>query len=225
MRWTGAIHPILFGLTLVVSLVSNAEAAMPIYVATYIEVAPAEADHAAALLKTLAAASRAAKGALGAVALQEEARSSRFVLLESWRDRSDPAAAAALSRLLSELAPLRVAPDDERQHDALTLGAAAAAAEGALWVVTHVDVVPQYKDEAAALLQRWAEESRAEPGNRRFDVLRQAGRPNHFTVVEAWDDAPAFAAHVLAEPTRRWRTALAPMMGALYDERLYHALE
>jgi quinol monooxygenase YgiN len=224
MRWKGALYAILFGL-LMVSLVSDAEAATPIYVATYIEVAPAEADRAAALLKTLAAASGAAKGTLGAVALQEAARPSRFVVLESWSDGSDPVAAAARSRLLSELAPLRVAPDDERRHDALTLGTAAAAPKGALWVITHVDVVPQYKDEAAALLQRWAEESRAEPGNRRFDVLRQAGRPNHFTVVEAWEDAPAFAAHLVAAPTRRWRTALAPMTGALYDERLYHALE
>jgi quinol monooxygenase YgiN len=57
----------------------------------------------------------------------------------------------------------------------------------------------------ARRLERWAEASRGEPGNRRFDVLRQAGSPNHFTVIEAWGDAATFTAHALGV---LWTTAL-----------------
>ena len=171
-------------------------------------------------------ASRAASASLGAEALQETGRPSRFVLPEDWRDTSAPEAVPARARLLAELARLRIAPLDERVLGMIVREASATTPpNGALWAVTHVDVMPPYQDEATRLMQQWAEASRAEPGNRRFDVLPQAGRPNHFTVVEAWADAASFTAHLLAAPTRRWREALGPMTGALYDERLYRSLD
>jgi quinol monooxygenase YgiN len=220
--WKGATFPLLLGLIMVSPI---AAPAAEMQIATYIEVAPAEAGRAAALVEQIAAASRAAQGLLSAVALQEEARPARFVLLERWRDPAARDAVGGRKPLLSELAPLLLAPPDERRHDALTLTAAGAPPpKDALWVVIHVDVMPPYQDQATKLLERWADASRAEPGNRRFDVLRQAGRPNHFTVIEAWDDAAIFTAHALGAPTRRWRAALAPMLGALYDQRLYRAL-
>lgn len=200
-----------------------AEAA--VYVATYIEVEPARASEAATLLKALAAESRATDGTLGAVALAEKDRPDRLLLIEAWRDQDARSGVAARARFLARLAPLRLAPPDERVHGALSLGVPAAPGGHALWVVTHVDVIPPRQDEAAALLRHWAEASRAEPGNRRFDVLRQTERPNHFTVVEAWEDPASFAAHRAGAPTRQWREALAPMLGALYDERLYRLLD
>ncbi|MGO8915473.1 MAG: putative quinol monooxygenase [Stellaceae bacterium] len=224
MTWTSAPLHLLLGLMLMSGLASSAGAEEAVHVATYIEVAPASAAQAAALLTELGAASRAADGNLAAQALQEEERKNRFVFLEAWRD---PAAVPAAPRLqlLGEIAALRIAPLDERVHGALSLGAPAAPPAGAVWVVTHVDVVPPRKDEAVTLLRRWAEASRGEPGNRRFDILQQSGRPNHFTVVEAWADAAALTAHLLADPTRQFRETLGPMSGALYDERLYRALD
>jgi quinol monooxygenase YgiN len=56
-------------------------------------------------------------------------------------------------------------------------------------------------------------------------VLQQTNRPNHFTVVEAWKDRNAFDAHGMAAHTRQFRDRLAPMSGALYDERLYGVLD
>jgi quinol monooxygenase YgiN len=53
----------------------------------------------------------------------------------------------------------------------------------------------------------------------------QASRLNHLTLVEAWTDAAAREAHSAANPTRSFRTALGPMSGALYDERLYTLLK
>ena len=67
--------------------------------------------------------------------------------------------------------------------------------------------------------------ARKDDGNLWFDVLQQTNRPNHFTVVEAWADRTAFDAHVMAAHTRLFREQLAPMNGALYDERLYAALD
>jgi quinol monooxygenase YgiN len=55
-------------------------------------------------------------------------------------------------------------------------------------------------------------------------VVQQTNRPNHFTVVEVWRDRAAFDAHGMAAHTRRFREQLAPMSGALYDERLYAIL-
>jgi quinol monooxygenase YgiN len=53
----------------------------------------------------------------------------------------------------------------------------------------------------------------------------QTNRPNHFTVVECWKDRKAFDAHVAAKATTDFRNKLATMTGALYDERLYKAVD
>jgi len=85
--------------------------------------------------------------------------------------------------------------------------------------------VPTKRDEGVAETRKLAEASRGTAGNLRFDALVQASRPNHLTLVEAWTDAPAQAAHSATSPTRSFRTALGPMGGALYDERLYTLLK
>ena len=94
-----------------------------------------------------------------------------------------------------------------------------------MWVVTHVDVPPPFKDSCVALLKTLAEDSRKDPGNLMFEVVQQTSRPNHFTVVEVWKNHKAFAAHGIAAPTRQFREKLGPMLGALYDERLFKAVE
>ena len=110
-------------------------------------------------------------------------------------------------------------------HTGLSVGTAPAASPaGTIFVVTHVDVIPPRKDDSLVLLKQLAADSRADAGNLRFDVVQQTNRPNHFTVVEAWRDRAAFDAHGMAAPTRRFREQLAPMSGALYDERLYTLL-
>jgi len=94
-----------------------------------------------------------------------------------------------------------------------------------VYVVTHVDVIPPRKDDGLAALVRLAEDSRPAAGNLRFEVVQQTNRPNHFTVVEIWRDPRAVEAHATAEATRRFRDALGPMSGALYDERLFRLVE
>jgi quinol monooxygenase YgiN len=40
-------------------------------------------------------------------------------------------------------------------------------------------------------------------------------------VVELWADPKVHEGHVMAGHTRQFREKLGPMVGALYDERLY----
>src|SRR6266850_2060672 len=95
----------------------------------------------------------------------------------------------------------------------------------ALYVVTHVDVPPQGREETEVLLKRLAEESRKDDGNVRYDVFQQtAPRTNHFTVLGTWRDRSACDAHETKAHTKQFRESLAPMLGAPYDERLYSPL-
>ena len=53
--------------------------------------------------------------------------------------------------------------------------------------------------DAAAFARAFGEASRKEAGNLRFDVLQRIGQSNHFSIVEAWKDAPSHAAHAAAD--------------------------
>ena len=55
-------------------------------------------------------------------------------------------------------------------------------------------------------------------------MVQQTNRPNHFTVIEAWKDRKAYDASRSADAQRQFRDKLGPMLGALYDERLYQTL-
>jgi len=196
------------------------------YAVTYIEVAPAQADAARRLLARYRDALKGG-GALEVAVFEQIGRPNHFAIVEQWpsaKAREDNAAAAASREFRAALAPLLIAPYDERPHFALSM-ASKAATPAAVYVVTHVDVVPPKRDEGAAEVRKLAEASRGTAGNVGFDALVQASRLNHLTLVEAWTDAAAREAHSAANPTRSFRTALGPMSGALYDERLYTLLK
>jgi quinol monooxygenase YgiN len=200
------------------------------YAVTYIEVEPARADASRRLLARYRDALKD-KGALEFAVLEQIGRPNHFAIVEQWpsaKAREDNAASAASRDFRAALAPLLIAPYDERPHFALSTGTRAAtpaAVPTAVYVVTHVDIVPPKRDEGVAEVRKLAETSRGTAGNVRFDALVQASRLNHLTLVEAWTDAPAREAHSAANPTRSFRTALGPMSGALYDERLYTLLK
>ena len=101
------------------------------------------------------------------------------------------------------------------------------AAEGgkSVYVVTHVDVTPNYTADATKLLKEFGLESKKDPGVVRFDVLQQDSRPNHYTIVEVWQSRQAFEAHSAADHTKRYREKLGPMLGSPFDERLHDLLQ
>ena len=195
------------------------------YAVTYIEVAPAEAAAARRLLARYREAV-GGKGAVSFAVLEQSGRPNHFAIVEQWpsaKAREDNAASAASQELRAALAPLLISPYDERPHFALSTGMPAAT-PGAVWTVTHVDIVPPKRDEGVAETRKLAEASRGSAGNVRFDALVQASRLNHLTLVEAWRDPAAQEAHTAAQRTRSFRSTLGPMSGSLYDERLYTLL-
>ncbi len=59
-----------------------------------------------------------------------------------------------------------------------------------------------------------ASHSVAEPGIERFDVLQHADDPTRFTLIEAYRDSGAPAAHKATTHYARWRDTVAPMMAS-----------
>ncbi|MBV8736507.1 MAG: antibiotic biosynthesis monooxygenase [Alphaproteobacteria bacterium] len=200
-----------------------------VYAVTYFEAAAPDIGKVAADLRQFAAASRNEAGNVSFDAFEQIDRPSRFAIFESWQNKASADAqnaAAATVAFRDKVQPLLVGPFEVRNLTGFSgTGAHAEGGRDAVYVLTFVDVFPPGKDQAAALLRQFAEANRKLPGNLLFDVLlRVPGIGNHFTVVEGWRDRHAFDASLMAASTREFRQKLTPLEGALYDERLYHAL-
>jgi quinol monooxygenase YgiN len=194
------------------------------FTVTYVEVGPRMARSAAPVLRAYRDAS--SKEAVAFEVLQRIDRPNQFAVLGAWADQKayETHAGGATAKDMNEkLSRMLAAPNDTRQHNGLAV-APGRTARGALFAVTHVDVIPPQKDNGVNAVKTLAEESRNHAGNLRYDVWQQTNRPNHFTVVEAWGSRGAFDVHAVQPQTLEFRTKLATMTGALYDERLYRAM-
>jgi len=215
-----------FAMTLLGPSAAHSQSAS-FFTVTYIEVGPVLAKVGAAALRTYRDASRKDRGNFGLEVLQRIDRPNQFTVLGSWTDQKAfevHAAAAHTKTLNDKLASILAAPNDTRQHEGLSVAPNKGAKES-IYAVTHVDVIPPQKDNGVAAVKQLAESSRKHSGNLRFDVWQQTNRPNHFTVVEAWSSRGAFDLHEMQKETREFRIKLGTMTGALYDERLYKAIQ
>jgi quinol monooxygenase YgiN len=198
-----------------------------IYIVTYSEVQHAFVSQFIGLAQQYRQASGDEEANAEMTVLQEMYRPNRFVVLEEWE--SEPAFLAHqhlehVVRFQSGLKDIYNSPSDQRVHNGFAVGPRQFTGPAHLFVVTHVDVPPPRKDETEALLRSAAEQSRGDLGNTRYDVFQQITRPNHFTVLSVWNDEASLASHQTAPRTRTFRETLGPMLGALYDERLYKPL-
>lgn len=78
--------------------------------------------------------------------------------------------------------------------------------------LVHVHVLP---DQVEAFLEASRENhagSTREPGNVRFDVLRDPAEPTRFLIYEVFTDEDAAAAHKATPHYLAWRDRVAPMM-------------
>ena len=197
-----------------------------IHMISYIDVAPAAKDQAAALLRPLAEASRKDAGNMLFQILQRTAPAHQFVIVATWKDQQAVdahEAAAHYKQFRSQLATHLIGPVDDRLCIP-TFVAAQKPGDASVYVVTHVDVPGIHRDKVMPALDALAQHSRKEAGNLRFDVSYQKTRTNHFTVMETWKDQAANDTHELTIHTREFRNVLTPITGALYDQRWYKAM-
>jgi quinol monooxygenase YgiN len=87
--------------------------------------------------------------------------------------------------------------------------------------ITYIDAipdqfVPQNEEKARALLKQMNADTQHDPGLVSFTILRETGRPNHFTLLEVWKTDAAFNAHLASAHTRAFRSALQPLIGSPY---------
>jgi len=203
------------------------DAAQPVYIVTYMEVAPSASADARKLVLAYAAEARKASGAAQIDALARISDPGHFALVEQWQSQAAKqafAATDAATTFRAALNPLQSAAYDERIHAALSVGPAKPVSADAVVILTHVDVVPTQVEVGTAKVKSFVEQGRIAPGNSRFDDLVQLSRKNHFTVVESWDSLADKNAWISTKTARTFREELQPMSGALYDERVYKLL-
>ena len=201
----------------------------PVYVVTYVDLMPNATKSGAAMLRNYRDTSRKEGGNVRTDVLQEIARPNRFAIVEIWKDKAASDAhdkAATSAELVEKLQTVGNAPFDRRVNNGLYVASPNSVDRpNAVYVLTHVDVVPASKDNCMAQLKAMSVDTPKDPGSISYAVLQQANRANHFVVFEAWANRKALDGHAEAAHTRTFREKLSPMAGALYDERFYKSLD
>jgi quinol monooxygenase YgiN len=199
-----------------------------VYTLSFFEVGADGVRPAADLFHKLRHGMRTEKGVLSDALLVEFGRPTRLAVLDAFADKAAAdahAADPATQAFRSSLQPLLVAPPDVRHLVPVDVSPQTRpSGPRAVYVTTHVDVIPTFKTQTEEALRALAATMRKDPGCLKFDVLVQDNRANHFQVFEVWRDLGAFEHYRSAAATRDFREKLSPMQGALYDQRVYQAV-
>ena len=200
----------------------------PAFVLFHVEAKADATEKLVSLLKRYRAAARKQAANRGVQLIQELGRPNRLAVLESWNDQ--PAFEAhekgPLAELRQEIEPLALAPPDRRLHHDFLVETGRPAGKGAIYAVTHIDVNPPNRVATDAILKQLVPQARKDAGNISYNIYYQnLANLNHYDSVSVWRDRKAFEAYERTAETRQARTALTPLLGALYDERLYRVVE
>ena len=79
-------------------------------------------------------------------------------------------------------------------------------------VIVTIEVIPEHVDAFIAASAANHRGTREEPGNLRFDVLRDRADPHRFYLYEVYRDEAALDAHKATEHYRVWNETVAPWM-------------
>jgi quinol monooxygenase YgiN len=180
------------------------------------------------VLDDLASQGLASVGVIRFDVLQQVDRHNLFALFEIWSSAQTFAAfesSPATQDILTRLAPLLDAPLDERDGNLLE-GAVNSRSDHAesrqIFVITHVDVDPQFVDQALPVLDTFVSDSASDTSVQTFALLSQSPTPNHFQLIEIFANQKVFDAHISTQHAVDFRNDVQPFIGAPYDERLYH---
>lgn len=78
-------------------------------------------------------------------------------------------------------------------------------------VLVYLHIKPECIDAFIAATRDNVENTRREPGNQRFDVVRLNDDPNRFRFYELYTDEAAFKAHQTTAHYFRWREVVEPL--------------
>jgi quinol monooxygenase YgiN len=197
------------------------------FVVVYVEFKSADTKAGSEVLKELAARAEDSSGVVRFDVLQQIDRTNFFALFEIWSSAqtfADFQNSSATQAILTQLTPLLEAPLDQRPGNLLT-GTVNPRSQHAqareIFVITHVDVDPQFVGQARPLLDTFVNDSLNDPGVQTFALLSQTPTPNHFQLIETFANLKAFEAHLSVQHTVDFRTNIDSFLGAPYDERLY----
>jgi quinol monooxygenase YgiN len=99
------------------------------------------------------------------------------------------------------------------------------AQDNAVYVVSYIDVAPSARGTATTLLQQFANGSRKDEGNMRFDILQRMAPSNHFAIVAVWKDQNAYDAHLATAHSKEFREKIKPLLISAIDDRVHTGLE
>lgn len=91
--------------------------------------------------------------------------------------------------------------------------------------IVHVEVLPEHIDEFIEASTENHLESVKEPGNLRFDLLKNQDYPNRFVLYEAYENESAAAAHKDTAHYLKWRERVAPWMTKPREGIRYNGLQ
>ena len=226
MRETRTPFTFLLVVALLVAVAVPAWADTQQYVVVYGEFKPANTKAGSRVLADLATHALAS-GAVRFDVLQQVDRPNFFALFEIWSSQSAYVAFLSSSdtqAIFVQLAALQQAPLDERDGNFIAGNVAprdSHAAARQIFVITHVDIIPTFLDQAKPLLLQFVADSAGDSGVQTFAMLSWDGITNHFQLIEVFANQQAFDAHVSAQHTVNFRNSIQPFIGAPLDERLY----
>ena len=206
---------------------AGAQPDQPQYVVIYVEFKPADTKAGGRVLDDLASQGLASVDVIRFDVLQQVDRRNFFALFEIWSSQSAYVAFLSSSdtqAIFVQLAALQQAPLDERDGNFIAGNVAprdSHAAARQIFVITHVDIIPTFLDQAKPLLLQFVADSAGDSGVQTFAMLSWDGITNHFQLIEVFANQQAFDAHVSAQHTVNFRNSLQPFIGAPLDERLY----
>jgi quinol monooxygenase YgiN len=215
--------------TFLLAATAGAQAPDALYVATYLDIQPGSVGVGATLAKEYARATGTDAGNLSARAFQELGRNNRFVVIEAWRDMPAFAAHDKSPHTLefrAQLQQVQRSLPDQRLLRGLSIDPMPdATGSKAIYVVTHVDVPNALREQGEQLLRELCITGRMDIGHVQYDAYQQLEpRRNHFTVFAAWKSQSAFDAYGTTTQWRNYTDTVTPLLGALYDERLYRSI-
>ena len=223
-----------FGLTLLLAIawasVGHAQTGDgAIYSVTSIDVPASATSRGIALLKRYREAALKQPGNRGVDLLQQVGWPNRFVIYETWNDKSAYEAnekASHRTEFCNTLMSISNAPCDLHAYFVVSVGPArASAGANPIYMMLHLDVFPNQLQTGFEVAKQVAETARKGEGNLRYDVVSEVSVPmNYMTVFAAWKNRKAFDDYEMSSYARQFRNKVGPLLGSPFDDRLYTAI-